>query len=366
MRFTLIILLSVVFALPVCAQRIDSIAYASSPLFESEEVFEIVLKGDVRKLFKDRRDKPKYHSFILSYELQDERYSLPVRLKTRGHFRKKRENCYTPPLLLNFDKLPNLAKTIFIGQNKLKLVTSCIHEKYVLREYLAYKIYQLITPKSFCVRLVKVTFEDTSRNKVITAKYGIILEDQNKLATRNNSSIRKQLELNPELIEKDEFLKMSVFQYLIGNTDWSIQYLHNIKIINDNEDSSLYAVPYDFDMSGIVNTPYALPAEALLLKSVRDRRYRGYCIEDMGDFESTFKTFNVLKEDIYAIYENNSLIDKTYQKRTLKYLDKFYETIWDEKISRSEFQYPCKPNGTGNIIIKGLKKLKIKSKQNSD
>ena len=267
-----------------------------------------------------------------------------------------RENCTTPPLLLNFDTIPDVTNNLFSNQNKLKLVTSCIDQKYVLREYLVYKVYQLLTEKSFKVRLVKVTFNDSNRNRTSSARYGILLEDHNKMAARNNSTIRKQLQLVPENTNKEMFLTMAVFQYLIGNTDWSIQFLHNIKLLMDIDGASLVPVPYDFDMSGIVNAPYANPAEELKLGSVRDRRYRGYCIENMDEFQATFDTFNNLKDQIYSIYTESELIDNAYKKSTTRYLDKFYNTINNTKLSQRAFQYPCREGGTGNVVIQGLKK----------
>ena len=153
---------------------------------------------------------------------------------------------------------------------------------------------------------------------------------------------------------------MAVFQYLIGNTDWSVRFLHNIKLIGGNENSILIPVPYDFDHSGIVYTNYALPAEELNLGSVRERRYRGYCLTDMREFDSTFKLFNDLKKEIYHLYESNLMLEKSYRKMTLQYLDEFYEIINDKKRSKQIFQYPCEPSGTGNVVIKGLSKKKQK------
>ncbi|NOU60553.1 hypothetical protein [Marinifilum caeruleilacunae] len=364
MRYLLILLIFTCTVISGKSQEYQSTPADLSQLFNSEAVLHINLKGDIRTLFNDRKE-PEYHPIVFSYQENDEWHKVNIRVKTRGHFRRMKENCLTPPLLLNFDSLPDISSSLFEGQNKLKLVTTCVDERFVIREYLAYKIYQLITPYSFRVRLVKVSFDDTERNRTTPAKYGILLEDHNKMASRNNAIIRKQLKLSPETTDREFFLKMAVFQYLIGNTDWSIQYLHNIKILVRNG-TSLVAVPYDFDMSGIVNTPYAAPAEALQLSSVRSRRYRGYCIEDMSEFQSTFDLFNELKNDIYAIYENNPLIDQNYRKNTIKYLDRFYDIINDKKRSKKEFQYPCKSGGTGNVVIQGLKDHSIENKKNSD
>jgi len=325
-------------------------------LFDNDEPIEICLKGNIRKLFSDRNEKSTYYPIHFSYKEEGVSKSMQIKVKTRGHSRKLIENCTTPPLLLKFDSLESLGSSLFQGQNKLKLITHCKDDKYVLREYLAYKIYQLITPYSFQVRLVKTCFEDSKRGKKSNPKFGILLEDQKCMARRNESKLIKPLNINPIKTDRELFLRMAVFQFLIGNTDWSVQFLHNIKLIRDSNNAVLIPVPYDFDHSGIVYTPYAIPTEELRMKSVRERRYRGYCIDNMVEFASTFKLFNELKEEIYDIYQSNTMLGKSYKKTTLKYLDQFYEIINDKKKSKRAFQYPCSEQGTGNVVIKGLKK----------
>ncbi len=361
MRFAIICLLAIFISTLSTGQIKDSIPSISCnkyTLFESDELLDICLKGDIRKLFKDRSEKAIYHPFHFAFTNKGYSQTLKIKIKTRGHFRKLKENCTTPPLLLNFKNLPNSEKILFHKQNKLKLVTACRDEKYVLREYLAYKIYQLISSKSFRVRLVTICFEDTRNGKKTDAQYGILLEDQNCMAERNKSILIKRLHFNPHKTDREMFLKMAVFQFLIGNTDWSIQYLHNIKLISGKQNAALIPVPYDFDLSGIVDAPYALPAEELQIQSVRQRRYRGYCLNNIEDFKPTFKIFEDAKKDIYNLYKNNSLLDEGYKKITINYLDKFYDIINDEKKSKRAFQYPCNLHGTGNVVIQGLRKRK--------
>lgn len=91
------------------------------------------------------------------------------------------------------------------------------------------------------------------------------------------------------------------------------------------------------------------------MSSTQQRRYRGYCITDMNEFNGAFEVFKQLKADFYALYDGNELLSSAYQKQTLKFLDKFYETINDPKKANQEFSYPCIKSGTGNVIIKGLK-----------
>ena len=149
---------------------------------------------------------------------------------------------------------------------------------------------------------------------------------------------------------------MAVFEYMIGNTDWSVQYYQNIKLIAADSMSIPTTVPYDFDHAGIVDAPYALPAPELLLSSTRERRYRGYCLADLSSLDKTFATFNKLKEEIYSVYTKFPLLEPGYIKSTVKFLDGFYETINSQKTVKREFGYPCQKDGTANVVIQGLKK----------
>jgi hypothetical protein len=325
-------------------------------LFDSEDVLELTISGDVGDLMKDRGNDPQYHTLTLTYKTGGNQVSIPVKVKARGHFRKAKENCTYPPLLLNFDK-DSTGNTVFAGQDKLKLVTPCRGDKYVVREYLVYKLYNQITPKSFNVRLVKVIFDDPdSKSKKAEPLYGMLIEEEEDMAKRNNSvSVEGKL-TRPEQTKRDDFLNMAVFEYLIGNTDWSVQYMQNVKLIALDASATPSTVPYDFDHSGLVLAPYALPAAELLLSSTRERRYRGFCIEDMNQFTEVINRFRERKEALYNVYASTTLLEESYLKSTLKYLDDFYKTINDPKKLKHEFQYPCNPNGTGNVVIQGLKK----------
>jgi hypothetical protein len=263
--------------------------------------------------------------------------------------------CTFPPLLLNFAK-GNVNNTIFQNQDKLKLVMPCKGEKYLLREFYVYKLYNLITDQSYKVRLVKLTLEDLSpKSKDFEPFLCFLIEEEEQMAKRNNMVSVDQELIRPESIVKDDFLRMSVFQYLIGNTDWSVQYRQNIKLMNVDKPSLPIAVPYDFDHAGIVEAPYAKPAPELKMLSVTERRYRGYCIEDIQIFEPTIELFNSKKDEIYSLYATSTILDEKTIKSTTKYLNSFFATINNSKKLKSEFQYPCLQEGTGNVVIKGLK-----------
>ena len=332
-----------------------SIAHGQkSDLFDSDEILEFTLRGDLKTAFKDRGDDPGYHKVILHYEEDQKIYDIPLRMKARGNFRKSLAGCSYPPLFLNFKKSVTPKSSIFRDQDKTKLVTPCRGDEFVVHEYLVYKLYNLITPNSFRARLVKVVYEDTVKNKSSDPYFGMLLEEEKQLAKRNKLVAFEKFHVSPKKTEYDTFLKMAVFQYLIGNTDWSIQYMQNIKFIAKDTMSIPITVPYDFDHAGIVRTPYSKPAPELELSSTLNRMYRGYCLTDINQLNSTFEMFNNLKDEIYSIYSENPHLSEKYIKQTLKFLDRFYETINDPKAAKREFLYPCDPNGKGNVIIKGL------------
>ena len=203
---------------------------------------------------------------------------------------------------------------------------------------------------------LKIIYEDTIRGKKLEPLFGILLEDENKMAERNQSRMVEGKMIRPEQTQILDFHTMAVFQYLIGNTDWSVQYYQNIKLIATGPDDIPSTVPYDFDHAGIVDAPYAFPEPALLLSSTRERRYRGYCLTDLSSIDKTFSLFNDLKNQIYNIYTTSPLLEPSYKKSTIKFLDEFYKTINDPKAIKDAFGYPCRKDGTSNVVIKGLKK----------
>jgi hypothetical protein len=328
----------------------------SSLLFEEEEILEITLSGDLNSLFKDRSGKPENFDINLSYmDSERQQTSIPLRARTRGKFRRRPGFCKYPPIRLNFRKR-DVKNTIFEDQDKLKLVMPCRGEKYVLREYLAYKIYNLLSDYSFRVRLLKVNLEDSNpKAKKQDSFFAFVIEEEQQLASRTDMIEIGQDLIRPNDLEPNEFLKMALFQYMIGNTDWSVQFRQNIKLLQNVDNGELVGVPYDFDHGGIVMAPYAKPAEELNLKDIRERRYRGYCVPNMASFDDVFEFYNQKKEEIYSVYLNNDLLEKNYKNFIVKYLDEFYRTINNPRRAQIDMQYPCDPLGTGNVIIKGLR-----------
>lgn len=336
---------------PKKEKKATTTRYVPGPLFDSEEVLQFKLTGRLREIFNDRAiDKVSYHQMLMQFKSKDSMVAVPLMVKARGHFRRRQENCTMPPLLLNIEKVARLKSTLFEKQDKLKLVTPCKNEDYVIREYLVYKIYNLLSPNSFKARLVQVEFEDSVQRRKSETHYCILIEDEGRLAKRKGMFLWDKKMVFMENTLHNEFTKMAVFQYLIGNTDWSVPYLHNIKLLYKDSSAVPIAVPYDFDHSGIVNASYAEPPEQLGLSSVRNRLYRGYC-QNKTEFSEALTLFNKLKDDIYKIYTSCTLLDAKYIKSTVKYLDDFYTVINSPRDADREFTDPCRKKNS--IIIKG-------------
>lgn len=328
----------------------------NSSLFDNEDILNITLRGSLKKLLNNRSDQtPFYPISLLFSNGENNEQSIPVEVKTRGHSRKLLNNCSYPPLLLHFINPEQLKNSMFSEQNKMKLVMPCKGDEYVVKEWLVYKLYNLFTPLSFKARLVKVKLEDDSQKpKNIPSFYGILLEEEKQLAKRNHL-VAITRNTNPKNTDKETFLQMAVFEYMIGNTDWSVQYQQNIKLMAKDSLGISYTLPYDFDHSGFVSAPYAKPAEELEMSTIRERRYRGFCMPDLKGFDKTLTKFNSLKTDIYQLVTNCKLLDAKNIKNTIQFLDDFYITINNPKMWQKDFAYPCDPNGTGNVVIKGLK-----------
>lgn len=323
------------------------------PLFESEEVLPFTILSNLKVLLKDRGEKPSNHWGQIEYSATNENPTvIPIKMKVRGNFRRLSKNCMFPPLLLDIDKKKK-GNSVFDYQNKLKLVTHCINEDYILQEYLVYKMYNLLTNYSFKARLSQVTYRDSAANREPETKRAFLLEDETDLAKRNGAKVSNLKQLRPNQLDTLSMATLSVFEYLIGNTDWSVPFLHNVKLFRE-EGRYLIAVPYDFDHAGIIQAKYAVPSEYLSIVSVRDRLYRGINYPP-AIFQQVFDNFRKMKPQLYALYVDNPQLKPSYIKHTVKYLDEFYKVIDSPKAVQQQFVQPGKENGSGTVVVKGLK-----------
>jgi len=347
MKFPLLFLACLPLSLGAIAQNSLPDLTQRTGLFADTTVLRFTLTAPLQRLIKERADTTASYAAQLSYPVaQGATPMLPVKLKVRGHFRRQWNVCSFPPLSLDFP-IKKTQDTPFANQNKLKLITHCEVEEYVVREYLVYRLYNLLTDLSFRARLCKVTYLDSAGKLKPETRWAALLENEDDMRKRNGGKSNKLRMVNMPDVDSLSMATLGVFEYLIGNTDWSVPYRHNIRLLTLPTYAKPVPVPYDFDHAGIVETFYALPGENVGIASVRDRIYRGP-LYSMALLQRVFEHFNQLKPQFYAFYQNDSRLDPAYVKNTLRYLDEFYSEINTPTTVQTIFQ----SNARRNVIIK--------------
>ena len=328
------------------ARSQDLVAGAAAALFAADDPLELTISLDFDPVFGDRAEIRDYQPATL-YHTSDSgaQFALDLGIKTRGYYRLHWLDCDIPPLRLNFKK-KQVEGTVFEGQNKLKLVTHCRNrsdtfQQYVFQEYLLYRIYNLLTDASFLTRLVEITYVDSRRRHDSITKYGFLIEDEDRMAERNGARlIESRAMIHPEATRRAAMTLLTVFQYMVGNTDWGVSTRHNVRLIYVDATSDIVAVPYDFDWAGIISTPYATPDPQLKLHSVRERRFMGFC-RTKDEFAAAFGYLRERQEEILSLFRNFPLLEAKYAERSTEYLEEFYETIGEPKLVRREFDNVC-------------------------
>jgi hypothetical protein len=267
-----------------------------------------------------------------------------IQIRPRGNMRKR--TCFIPPLKLNFPK-----REAYIKQlqhfDKLKMVLDCkrseLYEQYLLQEYYAYKIHNIITDYSLRVRLLEVNYIDSGQRYKDATRFAFIIESVDQLAERHNAMPIEAKGMRDMRTNLRTLVEGYLFQYLIGNTDWSIPNLHNVCLIKSKDSVMInpYVIPYDFDYAGIVNTIYAIPEEDLGTESVRERVYRGVCVTGNELYNARAKIISK-KDAIYSLYRNDTLLNKTAKLQTISYIDDFFEVIENENSFKKHIVDACR------------------------
>jgi hypothetical protein len=326
------------------ARRVDA---ENRALFKGPGPLEFTLESDFTAVNKDRNpNSTKLFPAVLKVPgAAGEPKSITLNIGARGHLRRMSATCSFVPLRLEFAK-DAVKGTAFEGPaTALKLVTHCQgskeNEQYVLREYLAYQLSNIMTAKSFRARLARVTYVDSKTKKTLTTRYGMLLEDDNDVARRmGGRTVALERTVFTDL-DPATLAQMMVFEYMLGNADFSIYGLHNVVIVQTPA-RVLYPVAYDFDLSGLVHAPYALPPANMGLKSVLERIYRGPCLT-AEQLEPTLAVFRAKKNDMMAALNSIPDMDSAVRSEVKAYLDDFYSTIE-------------RPSGVKRFFIDGCKR----------
>lgn len=308
---------------------IDSIKF-----FTDEGLIDITLTTDIRELQTEKGEEV-YQDANVNCRFPDSSViDEKIRIAARGHFR--RGFCNIPPLLLNFH---NATSPRLSSLGKLKLVIGCgantADEQLVLKEYLVYKIYNLLEQKSFRVRLVRVNYRDTRNKTRPFSQYAFFIEDDNDMARRNGCEKRDKPSFLTESTDRDMMTKVALFEFMVSNGDWSVPNNHNIKLIFTRKEQTVpYAIPYDFDHSGFVNADYALPPELFTEKfgteKVTERVYRGYP-RTMDELQAALELFRKKKDAINSLIMNFQPLGAKSRKTASDFINEFYRIINDRK-----------------------------------
>jgi hypothetical protein len=311
-------------------------------LFAAEEPLSIRLVADFKNINKDRdpNSKKKYPA-ELKIDENGTTKSFTVSLNARGHLRRMRRTCDYVPLRIDFSGSERKG-TIFQGQDAMKLVVQCrpgdSFEQYVLREYLAYKVSNAVTPNSFRARLVKATYSDFAGVSMGT-RYAMLLEDNSDVAKRMEGRIVEVPRVTFKDVHAETLDTMMLLEYMVANTDFSIYALHNAVLVQ-KPDRGLYPVPYDLDISGLVSPPYGIPDPRLPIKSLQDRLYRGPC-RTPEQADAAMARFTALKDKVLALPDTIADLDRGSRDHTRKFLADFYDKLDEPRDVRRLFSNEC-------------------------
>jgi hypothetical protein len=317
-----------------------------SGLFDKDNYLEIRIVTDLDTLLGDKSDNPSYHLSRLSYKNSDSMWiSMDAEIRVRGNFRKQSENCDFPPLKIRIDK-QNRTNTIFENTRELKIVTHCQsdipeYEQFVIQEYLIYRLYSLLSEISYKTRLVKVTYIDKYDPGITLEKFAFFLEDPDLMEERLNGHFLTLQTVNPENIDRDHYVIVSFFEYMIINTDWSLPIVHNVDLFSTDYFKPPIPVPYDFDWSGMINIPYKVPTVAGMQVRVPERIYKGPCLKKK-DEKKIKQLFQEKKIDLFNIYIDCPYLDAEHKTEALENLQIFYQILDDKYIFESTFIDQCK------------------------
>jgi len=315
-----------------------AIGQEPTPLFDSDEALEVVIRAPWRTIVRDRKNQDAYPA-VLGYRSETgELYEIPLTVERRGKTRQ--QVCRFPPIKLRLSRT-DTEGTLFEGNKSIKMVTHCDNgrrwESYYVLEMLAYRIYNLVTERSFRIRPLSITYHDDQRDRDDGPRFGFLIEDDKLVAKRNGLKRFDLVEIRPERLDALESSRFALFQYLIGNVDWSSlggpageKCCHNAKLIGPKAGEPLYALPYDFDSSGLVDAHYAAPNEHLPISSVTDRLFRGFCTHN-STLHSARLELLALRDQILSIVGNEERLRPGIREEAIAYLVKSFEVFQDPR-----------------------------------
>lgn len=316
-------------------------------LFDHTEPLTITLSFDLDSLCREGAEVgcPDSRGTLTYLDAEGAARALPVWVRARGRWRNMRANCAMPPLSVIFDETAT-AGSPFAGATMLPLTTHCnerpaSQEQYVLKELLAYHIYDELADVSMRVRLARVRYEYTGRRPRTVERYAFFTEHFDSIAQRNGTQFFPTENFDLGSADAEQLATVELFEFMIGNTDWSLLRGHNIAHFRAT-DGTVVAVPYDFDFSGLVNASYAIPPPTLRINLVTQRVYRGLCHPGL-DWDALFRRFEAKRGSISALIEQVPALDEAHRSQVRSYVGSFYEIIGSPEERHDDIVNECRP-----------------------
>ena len=300
-------------------------------LFSNKKPLKIKLNYSNKNLNKNTNDSTFIKSKLIFFEKKINK-EIQVSLRARGNFRRK--HCYFTPVKIKIKKSDAL-NTIFSDNRTLKLVLPCKNNRdkndNILKEFIAYKIYEIISLYYFKTRRLEVDYTNQKNKKGINYNLaGFLIEDDDKVAKRFDGKIVKR-KISPLAMDDFNSVNLSFFNFLIGNTDFSSAHQHNGKLLF--HEKKIIPIPYDFDLTGWVKPKYGLGITNRLGYSFEERNYIGFK-RGKNIYSKVRNHYLRLKEKIFNIvelHESEFEYKKSYDLM-MDYLREFYEILEDDKL----------------------------------
>jgi hypothetical protein len=318
-----------------------------SPLFDSDAPIRFTIQGPIGAIARGAEDSTTPRDATLTLAGTSQPY--PIRLSARGITRRLKQTCSFPPLRVEFTQ-PPAADSLFAGQRRLKLVTHCRssdgHQQHLLLEYAAYRIFNLITPLSYRARLAMIDYAEPN-GKVAMSRWGFFIEDLREAARRNGTTEASVGDrILTSQIDPRQASRVALFEYMIGNLDWSMRAApkgegccHNSKPIMA-AGGLMVLLPYDFDYSGLIDAPYAVPPDSFSIKSVKTRVYQGYCRFN-GEALAAAAEFRAKRPAIEAMFGQIPGMSQGTRNKALAYVSGFFSQIATDEMVKAKVLKSC-------------------------
>ena len=330
------------FLLPFCVFAQETSTTNLSNIYDyfiKNEISEITLEAEFDSILNSKKFEQYLNGKLIFKDKNDIKRNIPVQVKQRGKYRRR--ICNFPPLKLKFAKKHLTAMSLETKSDNLKIITHCLEDQYkskenLLREYLVYKLYEFHSEKHFRVHLVKIKYKTPTEKRFRFERYAIILEDDENMANRLGGKIFDTPNCSLKRMKHEDLKINAVYQFMIGNSDWDPIMVRNIKLVQKDSLEKFDVVPYDFDFSGLVNAPYAIPNPNFDIKNIRDRVMQ--CkFHSEEELQKVIELFLNKKEPVLDYCKNFKALPKSSRRDIKEYLTSFYSILENEELRKSTF-----------------------------